>query len=313
MSVAEILERPTAEALPGNARRVAENIRGRRVLVFGFGPVGQALVKQLIAEGAIISAIIRSDGVYDATGKKKVAEREEWERFARVDAAFVALPTEGKGEKALPYVQGVLWRGAPVITAEKASIASNPELMTRHDGLLRYNATVGGETKILKHMSEFGKPIHEIDAVVNGTFNFISSCLEKGMTLKEAIAGARRGKYLETDTEDWATIFADESRDVIRKAVIMANHSGLFAEPIHESDIRFVGSPHDDLKGKRCVVHIGRSGIHVGFIADSSEGWLPDGVDNTIHINKQHIKTGKGAGAKITANTMVEDFRDVLG
>jgi len=287
----------------------ADEARKRSAVVFGFGPVGQALVRQLADEGVRIVGIVRSRGVFNERGDE-IAPRAAWESFVTdADMTFIALPTVGVGQDALPYVQGSLTRGKRVITAEKASLASNPELLMRADGLLRYNATVGGATRMLKHIAEHQGLINEIEAVVNGTLNYLSSRMKEGASRDEAIDEARKGKYLETDTDDIRIILEDESRDVVRKAVILANRSGMFDRPITEADVTFQMPENGDLLSKRCVVRITPDGIQAGFVGNGEEEWLPKGVNNALRINGQKVTEGPGAGAEITARTMIEDSK----
>lgn len=292
---------------------ISENIRGKRVLIFGLGKIGQALAKRLSEEGAVIAAIIRSRGVFNEAGQK-IAEHSRWKNFIpEADVAFIAVPTVGEGDEALEYTEAILEYNKPVITAEKASLASNPELIKKNEGLLRYTATVGGGTRMLKKISEYPKgEILEIKAVVNGTLNYISDRIQHGVSQKEAILEAVEKGYAETDTDDFKVILEDESRDVIRKAVIIANHSGMFTRAITESDVKFI-KPTDNLAAMRCIVRITSEGVQAGFIERGMSDWLPSGVNNVLYVNGAEKARGPGAGANATVSTMISDYQDFLG
>lgn len=290
----------------------SDSIRGKRVLIFGFGKIGQTLVKKLSERGAIVVAVIRSRGIFNEAGQK-IAEHSKWKNFIpEADVAFVAVPTVGRGDEALEYTKAVLGYGKPVITAEKASLASNQELIQKNEGLLRYTATVGGGTKMLKRISEYPKgEILQIKAVVNGTLNYISDRVRHGVSQKEAIREAVEKGYAETDTDDFKIILEDESRDVIRKAVIVGNHSGMFSRAITENDVKFV-APTGDLAAMRCIVCITPGGVQAGFIENGTSGWLPIGVENVLYVNGEEKTRGPGAGADSTASTMIDDYQDFL-
>ncbi len=308
------IRRVEAGPAEGEPLRASRSIRGKRVLVFGYGKIGQALVKKLIAEGAIIHGIVRASGIFSGAGAK-MAEHKDWKRYMpAAHAVFIAIPTVGDGAEALDYMQEALKRGKPVITAEKAAIASNPQLMRRQDALLRYTATVGGGTKMLKRIGEHPPgSIREIKAVVNGTLNYISSRVRAGLAQKDAVREAVKQGYAETDTDDFAVILADEKDDVIRKAVIMANHSGMFNQPVTKENITFIPPPPGNLTAKRCIVRITPAGVEVGFIEDGGSEWLSEGANNVLYVNGHKEVEGPGAGPEPTVSAMLDDYRDVLG
>ena len=314
----EVLDRPSEGAeVREKPLILSSDIRSKRVLLFGYGKVGKALLVKLFEEGIEVTGIVRSSGVFNDVGEK-VAEHDSWKKFVTgSDAAFIAIPTVGEGEEALRYTHAFLTANKPVITAEKASLASNPSLLK--DPRMGFSATVGGGTKMPKVISEFLKkePIDEIKAVVNGTLNYISDRVRAGASESEAIREAVEKGYAETDTDSFDVILADEGRDVIRKAVIIANHSGIFNHSIHEHDVTFIG-PHSanvegNLGSKRVIVRINqKEGVIAGFIERGESNWLPEGVNNVLYINGEQVAHGPGAGAETTADTMMQDFRDIV-
>lgn len=277
-------------------------------MIFGAGNVGSTLIRKLSGEKVTTKYIVRSSGIFDSS-LNKIADREDWKDFVNdVDVAFICIQTIGKGEQAFEYELGFLEKGKPVITCEKASVAYHWNDLRKYKNIFKYTASVGGGTKMLKEISKYNPAeIHEIRAVVNGTLNCISDGLRSGKTKDGLVKEVLEKGYAEPGTCTFEEIIESEMNDVLLKAVIIANHSGIFDRGITKEDVRVF----DFDASRRCIVQISKENIRIGFMEDTNAAWLPDGVNNILYINNEKKAYGPGAGAEDTVSSMLTDFRDL--
>jgi hypothetical protein len=64
-------------------------------------------------------------------------------------------------------------------------------------------------------------------------------------------------------------------------------------------------------EGLRCSVVLNDEEIKAGFLSSEGISWFPKGVNNVLYINGKKIIEGPGAGGKITAERMFEDFQNM--
>lgn len=74
-------------------------------------------------------------------------------------------------------------------------------------------------------------------------------------------------------------------QDVLYKAVIFANHSGLYHDVVSWSDV--IQEPFKS--GARCMLVADKHHIRAGFMYDDDTSWFPTGVNNVLVINGQKI------------------------
>lgn len=310
----------------------------KKAILFGFGNVGKHLSKKLLLQNIELAYIVRSNGVFDS-GLIKQGDLRDWKSFTNeIEVAFIAIPTVGKGEKAFEYESFFLERKIPVITCEKASIANNFEYLKRFENIFKYNASVGGGTRMLGKISEYQKEnifekenltdpysngdsdavyestrpraprLLEIKAVVNGTLNFIGDNLRKGKGKTEIAQGVLEKGYAEPGATNFEEIVKGEMNDVVLKTVIIANASGLFPKVVKPEDVVF-DNTHVT---RRCILKITREKIEVGFLEENDASWLPEGVNNKLYINDQKVCEGPGAGAEATVESMLYDLKTLI-
>ncbi len=278
------------------------------VIIFGAGNIGSTLIKRLGQENANIKCIVRSDGVFDIS-QNKIAEQKDWRDFIdEIDLAFICIPTKGKGNIALEYELAFLEKGKPVITCEKASIANHWDKLKEYKNIFKYTASVGGGTMMLKEISKYkSENISEINAVVNGTLNYIGDELKSGKAKEQIVKEIFENKFSEPGANTFDEIINIEIKDAIYKTIIISNHTDIFDRTITENDIEKVGFK----EGKRCVVKITKDKIQTGFTEDNNSNWLPTGVNNVMYINGEKKAYGPGAGAQATVSAMIDDYLDL--
>lgn len=116
------------------------------------------------------------------------------------------------------------------LRAKKSVVTSNKELVAYYgDELLKaayengvrymFEASVGGGIPIITPLEESlaANDIYEIDAIINGTTNYILTSMRNGKSFSDALTEAQKNGYAEADPS------ADiEGRDACRKICILA-------------------------------------------------------------------------------------------
>ncbi len=287
----------------------------KNAMVFGMGNIGTVLVKRLKEENISVKYIVRTTGIFDVE-LNKVADKEKWEDFGvNVDIAFICISTDNDGNQALEYALYFLKQGKTVITCDKASVAYHWDILKNYSDLFKYTASVGGGTQMLKEVSLY-KPedIKEIEAVVNGTLNYISWALSNGIDKEKVLKEVLERGYAEPGSNSFEEIIKTELNDVVLKTIIIANHSRMFDKTISREDISVIEPDATSIITKRCIVRIKNEKVEVGFLEynNSDNDWLPDGVINVLYINGGLKADGPGAGAEDTVSAMISDMDDLI-
>lgn len=162
------------------------------------------------------------------------------EAEAVLEATPVDLETGGPG---LEVARAALARGRAVVLANKGPLAlAYRELAAASDleragaPALRFSACVGGAlpTIALGRRDLAGARILRVEAVLNGTTQFILRAMERGQTLEAALAEVQRRGLTETDPsldlDGW---------DAASKLVIVAN--AVLGQPSTLADVRVSG------------------------------------------------------------------------
>jgi bifunctional aspartokinase / homoserine dehydrogenase 1 len=237
--------------------------------------------------------------------------------------------------------------GADVVTANKKPLAgpldawrvlSAAAAASRR--LVRAEATVGAGLPVVDTMEMLlatGDRVTAAEGSLSGTLGFVTTRLEAGVALSDAVAEAARLGYTEPDpAEDLS------GADVARKAVILGRLSGLAAEaPARVEGLVEplpLGLPRDalmealrahdgpvaarvaDAKARgqvlRYLARVREGALEVGPVevpADSPFGRL-SGTDNLVLFRSERydarplVVSGPGAGVEVTAMAVLTDI-----
>lgn len=228
-----------------------------RVIVIGFGVVGQSFAKLLLSrsadlysqygikprvvacvdnEGSAISPVgLDLDRLLDA--KKNHGTVGAYERnslrfdplkiIENVDAEVVleCTPTNlNDGEPGTSHIITAMRAGKNVISVNKGPLAlafpSLIELANYNGVMFRFSGTVGGGTPILEFAKRClkGDRIISFQGILNGTTNYILSKMEEGLTYEKALEDAKQKGYAEA-----VPSLDTDGFDAAAKLVIMAN------------------------------------------------------------------------------------------
>ncbi len=208
-----------------------------RIILIGFGVVGQNLVKLLLSRNEdlyalygmkprIVAAVDSKGSVVSTSGldlhklleTKKMkgivskygdgAKKDVSDIIESIDAEVVVevTPTNLKtGEPGITNITTAIKNGKNVITTNKGPLAlalpSLIELAEYNDIILRFSGTVGGGTPILEFAKRClkGDRIVSFRGILNGTTNYILTKMEEGLSFNDALSDAKEKGYAEAE------------------------------------------------------------------------------------------------------------------
>ena len=228
-----------------------------RIILCGFGVVGQSLVKlfesradDLYAKYGLKPRVV---GVFDSKGsavnssglnfnklidaKKKFGTVKKYadtknsmsgiDMLKNVEADVLIETTASNYKDAEPgmtHITTAMKKGMHVISVNKGPLAlafpSLLELATYNQVMFKFSGTVGGGTPILDYAknSLSGERITSFAGILNGTTNYILTNMGTGVTYEEALKDAKDKGYVEADES-----LDLDGLDAAAKLVILAN------------------------------------------------------------------------------------------
>lgn len=228
-----------------------------RIILVGFGVVGQSFAKLLLSRsadlysqhgikprivacvdnrGSAVSpagldlerllAAKKSRGTVGAYGIKS-EKFDPLQIIENVEAEVLVecTPTDlSTGEPGTSHIISAMRTGKNVISINKGPLAlafpSLIELADYNGVMFRFSGTVGGGTPILEFAKRClkGDRITSFQGILNGTTNYILSKMEEGLTYQGALQDAKEKGYAEAKPE-----LDTDGYDAAAKLVIMAN------------------------------------------------------------------------------------------
>ena len=228
-----------------------------RIILCGFGVVGQSLVKLFDSRSEDLYAKYglkpRVVGVFDSKGsavdksgldlnklvdvKKKHGTVKDYaktrnsmlgvEMLKNIEADVLIETTASNYKDAEPgmtHITTAMKKGMHVISVNKGPLAlafpSLLELATYNQVKFKFSGTVGGGTPILDYAKNSlrGERITSFAGILNGTTNYILSNMATGMSFDEALKDAKDRGYVEADES-----LDLDGLDAAAKLVILAN------------------------------------------------------------------------------------------
>ena len=228
-----------------------------RILLCGFGVVGQSLVKlfdsrsdELYAKYGLKPRVI---GVFDSKGSAVDQSGLDLDKLVKVKKKFgtvknyadtnnsmsgidmlknieadVLIETTASNykdaEPGMTHITTAMKNGMHVISVNKGPLAlafpSLLELATYNQVMFRFSGTVGGGTPILDYAknSLSGEKIMSFAGILNGTTNYIMTNMASGLSFNDALKDAKNKGYVEADES-----LDLDGLDAAAKLVILAN------------------------------------------------------------------------------------------
>ena len=239
----------------------------------------------------------------------------------------IVIELLGGIEPATSFMTSAMKAGKHVVTANKAALAENYELLTEtalaNGVLLRYEASVGGGIPLIGAITEYlcVNKFSEVIGILNGTTNYILTKMsEENRSYEDVLSEAQSLGFAEADPT------ADvEGHDVANKLSILM--SLVFGKRVHPSEIPtkgITGITKQDIEeaaAEGCVIKLLASAYHVGENVECfvQPTWLNKThplADVRNEFNALFIKGnavddlmfyGKGAGPFPTASAVLGD------
>jgi homoserine dehydrogenase len=228
-----------------------------RIILCGFGVVGQSLVKLFDSRSEDLYAKYglkpRVVGVFDSKGSATDASGldlgklvETKKKFGTVKnyaetkndmsgldiiknlEAEVLIETTASNykdaEPGMTHITSAMKKGMHVISVNKGPLAlafpSLLELATYNQVMLKFSGTVGGGTPILDYAKDSlrGERITSFAGILNGTTNYILTNMANGLSFDSALKDAKDKGYVEADES-----LDLDGLDAAAKLVILAN------------------------------------------------------------------------------------------
>ena len=314
-----------------------------KVGLAGLGTVGTAVVQLLENErDKLVARCGRPIEVVAVSarsrGKKRGVDVKKFRWFA--DPATLAADPEidvvveaigGAGNPAKRAVEVALAAGKPVVTANKALLASHGHklalLAERHDVALNFEASVAGGIPIVKTLREGlnGNSFMRIYGILNGTCNYILSRMEQDrLAFDDCLREAQRLGYAEADPS-----FDVEGHDTAQKLSILASLA--FGTKVDPAAVYVEGIASITLADLDAAAELGyrvkllgvavrteagiEQRVHPTMVPKESAIAQVMGVTNAVTVDAEGLSpitlVGPGAGGMATASAVVSDLADV--
>jgi homoserine dehydrogenase len=314
-----------------------------KVGLAGLGTVGSAVVR-LLEEGRdkLVARCGRPIEVVALNARSRAKKRDfDMKKFRWVsDPVTLASDPEidafvevmgGAGDPAKSAVEAALAAGKPVVTANKALLATHGQklaaLAERNGIALNFEASVAGGIPIVKTLREGlnGASFTRIYGILNGTCNYILSRMESDrLPFDEILRDAQRLGYAEADPT-----FDIEGYDTAQKLAILASLA--FGTKIDPKAIYVEGISSITLADLDAASDLGYRVKLLGVAVKTEEGieqrvhptMVPKdsaiaqvmGVTNAVTVDADGLApitlVGPGAGGAATASAIIADLADI--
>ena len=244
----------------------------------------------------------------------------------------VVVEVMGGEEPATSCIRAALNAGKSVVTANKEVMAKHgPELLALAQARgveLLYEASVGGGIPIIAPLKRDlqANEIREIQAIINGTTNFILTAMARdGASYQAALAEAQRRGYAEPDPSNDV-----QGIDAAYKLAILATlafHATVHPDAVYREGITRL-TPRDFTYADQLGYAIrllatarrvdGRLDlrVHPTFLPKSDPLAKVDGVLNAVAVEGdllgRALFEGRGAGAGPTTSAVIADLLDLV-
>ncbi|MBA3048859.1 hypothetical protein [Brevundimonas sp.] len=313
---------PGPETVPGRLR--SGPARVLRIALAGCGVVGGGVLPRLLADARfeVVGVLVRDPDKARAPAiPPGLAVSDPAALLAREPDVLVEAISDASTGLAL--IRAALSRGVDVVSANKQAVGADlPALTALAAGTsarLLYSASVGGGAPLVETVrrARAHGAVVRIEAVLNGTCNFILNRLAEGRSFDDALAAAREAGFAEADpTADLTGL------DAAAKLAILSHEALGGRLPVgsvrREALARDGGLPSGRMRQlARLDVRSGEIGIALRVVdddplfADLADEW--NALRVTTGDGRVFTARGRGAGRTPTAESVWADLVDLAG
>lgn len=307
-----------------------------RLAILGAGAVGRSVAEIAGESGHTVTALADSKSAAVDPNGLDVAETLEQKDsedivgsnqpadavHAEYDVLVEATPTTlGDAQPGFDHAQAALEADRHVVLANKGPVAERygelRALERESDGVLQFEATVGGAIPVLSTIDDLGASnVSAVSGVLNGTANFVLSRMAaEGLDYEHVLAEAQDLGVAEADPA-----FDVNGTDAALKFVILANVLQDREYTLDDADMAGIkdlpGSAlelaAEDGRTIRLIGEVTADGVRVGPRLLPEHGTLAvSGTRNIVQIETKHAGrlnvSGRGAGGPETATAVLAD------
>jgi homoserine dehydrogenase len=315
----------SASAPPARAVRD----RHLRVAVAGLGQIGEGAALRIAADAhdyRLAAALVR-DGAkrrLDAFSSAIIADRVETLLATKPGAIVEALP-DGAAGRAL--IRAALSKGVSVVTANKQAIAGDMAALTAlaasTGAQFRYAPSVGGGAPLVETVAQAASAgsVRKIEAVLNGTVNFILTSLAAGVPFAEAVRRAQIAGFAEPDPSADLSGADARAKIAILSFVAFGREIALDAVAVEaltaEKAAAFAASGGAVKQLATIAMTDGKFAARVAFarVDDDpffkSAEWEANALRAALDDGRMFEARGKGAGRRPTVESILADLGDI--
>lgn len=300
-----------------------------RVAVAGLGTIGEGAALRIASDAhdyRLSAALVRNAAKrrLDAFSAAVIADRIETLLATRPEAIVEALP-DGAAGRAL--IKAALAKGISVVTANKQAIAGEmaalTDLAASTGAQLRYSPSVGGGAPLIETVAQAAKAgrIAKIEAVLNGTVNFILTSLANGVSFAEAVRRAQIAGFAEPDPS--ADLSGADARAKIAILSFVAYGREIALDAIEvealtaEKAAAFAAAGGTVKQLATLEERRGALSARVEFTRVDDDPffrgaqWEANGLRAALEDGRVFEARGKGAGRKPTVESILADLGDI--
>ncbi len=187
------------------AMKIAPSPQKLKIAMMGLGVVGGGVFRRVKAHAdqfEIVKVMVRSPDKYIDQGYKPELLATDFDALlaAKPD---VFIDVSGGVEPALSHTKTMLENGVHVVSANKQAIAAGGQdlldFAVTHKSQLRFSSAAGGGMPVLEMCLREAGRITRVQALLNGTTNYMLDEIAKGRSYAEALKDAQDKGFAEAD------------------------------------------------------------------------------------------------------------------
>jgi homoserine dehydrogenase len=293
------------------------------VALAGCGVVGGGVLARLLEDDrfAVVGVLVRDPSKpRDPAVPEGLLLSDPAALLAREPDVLVEAISDASTGLAL--IRAALSRGVDVVSANKQAVGGDLAALTAlaeaHDARLLYSASVGGGSPLIETVrrARAHGPVVRIEAVLNGTCNFILNRLAAGVAFDEALVAARDAGFAEEDpTADLSGL------DAAAKLAILAHEAldgGISPERIARETLSADAALLPGRVRQLSRLDLRTDSAGVAFTAVDGDALFADLPDEwnalrvTIGDGRVFTARGRGAGRIPTTESVWADLTDLV-
>lgn len=307
------------------AMKAAPSPRKLKIAMMGLGVVGGGVFRRVKAhpkQFEMAKIMVRSPDKYIDQGYDPDLLATDFEAIieARPD---VFIDVSGGVEPALSHTKAMLASGVHIVSANKQAIAAGGQELLNfaaaHDAQLRFSSAAGGGMPVLEMCLREAGRITRVQALLNGTTNFMLDEIGKGRPYAEVLKEAQDKGFAEADPT--ADVGGADAAAKIRLIALLAFGETILLDDIPCDSIENF-APNAPAKGawKRVAsIWKDRTGFATALeLKDlSKNNFLAQAEGEEAHAifdfddGDQYRIRGKGAGRWPTTESVMADLFDI--